>query len=78
MIRALIEITVSDIEKILEWYHVYKIDPRYYRKGQSHKDKPTSEDADVATKLTAMLITAKQEESERYHPISFKYPKRGN
>ena len=77
MIRAIIEITVSDIEKILEWYHVYKIDPRYYRKGQSHKDKPTSEDADVSTKLTAMLITAKKE-SESYCSISSKYPRRGN
>ena len=66
MIRALIDVTIPDIERVLEWYHIYKND-----------HKPTPEDVDVVTKLTAMLITAKQEESERYHPISFKYPKRG-
>ena len=67
MIRAFIDVTISDIERVLEWYHIYKND---------HKSTP--DDVDVVTKLTAMLITAKQEESERYHSISFKYPRRGN
>lgn len=67
MIRALIDVTIPDIERVLEWYHIYKND---------HKSTP--DDVDVVTKLTAMLITAKQEESERYHPISFKYSRRGN
>ena len=65
MIRAIIEIVIPDIERVLEWYHIYKND-----------HKPTSEDVDVVTKLTAMLITAKKEESERYHYISSKYPRR--
>ena len=67
MIRALIDVTIPDIERVLEWYHIYKND-----------HKPTPEDVDVVTKLTAMLITAKQEESECYHPISSKYPRGGN
>ena len=65
MIRAFIDVTIPDTERILGWYHIYKND-----------HKPTSEDVDVVTKLTAMLITAKKEESERYHYISSKYPRR--
>jgi hypothetical protein len=65
LIRAIIEIVIPDIERVLEWYHIYKND-----------HKSTSEDVDVVTKLTAMLITAKKEESERYHYISSKYPRR--
>ena len=61
MIRAFIDVTIPDIERVLEWYHIYKND-----------HKPTPEDVDVVTKLTAMLITAKQEESEHYPPISFR------
>lgn len=67
MIRAFIDVTIPDTERILKWYHIYKND-----------HKPTPEDVDVVTKISAILISAKQEESERYHPISFKYSKRGN
>ena len=55
MIRSSIEITTSDLEMILEWYHVCK---------DSTKKVSTLQDTDLITKLNAILISAKEDERE--------------
>ena len=51
-VQISVEITVPDLERILHWYHVYK---------NCHKSKP--EDEDLTTKLNAILISTRENES---------------